>query len=84
MLFRATPTAHGGSQAGGRIRAAAAGLHHSHSHARGSLVCTLPHRSWQHQILNPLSRPGMEPASSRILVEFVHHRAMRGTPLCEP
>ena len=33
LLFRATPTAHGGSQARGQIRAAAAGLHHSHSHS---------------------------------------------------
>ena len=30
-LFRATPTAYGGSQARSQIRAAAAGLHHSHS-----------------------------------------------------
>ena len=33
-LFRATPAAHGGSQARGLIRAIAAGLHHSHSNAR--------------------------------------------------
>ena len=32
-LFRAEPTAYGGSQARGRIRALAAGLHHSHSNA---------------------------------------------------
>ena len=32
-LFRATPVAHGGSQTRGQIRAIAAGLHHSHSHA---------------------------------------------------
>ena len=30
-LFRAAPTAYGGSQARGRIGAEAAGLHHSHS-----------------------------------------------------
>ena len=30
-LFRATPTAHGGSQARGAIRALAAGLHHSNT-----------------------------------------------------
>ena len=35
LLFRATPAAGGGSQARGRIRATAAGLHHSHSR-RGS------------------------------------------------
>ena len=33
-LFRATPTAYGRSQARGRIGAAAAGLHHSHSNTR--------------------------------------------------
>uniref|UniRef100_A0A8D0NP34 AP-2 complex subunit alpha n=1 Tax=Sus scrofa TaxID=9823 RepID=A0A8D0NP34_PIG len=33
-LFRATPAASGGPQARGRIGATAAGLHHSHSHAR--------------------------------------------------
>ena len=32
FLFRAAPAAHGSSQARGRIRAAAAGLYHSHSH----------------------------------------------------
>ena len=32
-LFRATPTAYGGSQASGRIRAVAAGLCQSHSKA---------------------------------------------------
>ena len=34
VFFRATPTAHGDSQARGQIRAVAAGLHHSHSNAR--------------------------------------------------
>ena len=33
-LFRASPTAYGGSQARGRIRAATASLHHSHSNTR--------------------------------------------------
>ena len=32
-LFRATPAAHGGSQARGQIGAIASGLHHSHSNA---------------------------------------------------
>ena len=36
-LFRATPAAYGRSQARGRIGAAAAGLHHSHSNT-GSLT----------------------------------------------
>ena len=41
LLFRATPTGHGSSQARGWLGAAVAGLHH---------------RLWQHQILNPLSQ----------------------------
>ena len=32
LRFRATPAAYGSSQARGRIGAAAAGPHHSHSH----------------------------------------------------
>ena len=55
-LFRATPTAYRDSQAKGHIRAIAAGLHHSHSHA-GSLT------HW--------ARPGLKPESSWILVRFV-------------
>ena len=43
LFFRAAPSAYGGSQARGRIRATAAGLHHS---------------SWQHWILHPLSEAG--------------------------
>ena len=34
LLFRAAPEAYGGSQARGPVGAIAAGLHHSHSHAR--------------------------------------------------
>ena len=41
LLFRATSTAYGSSQARGRIGAAATGLHHSHSHA-GSELCLRP------------------------------------------
>ena len=37
LPFRATPTAHGSSQARDGIRAAAAGLHHSHSNAGAEL-----------------------------------------------
>ena len=33
-IFGAAPAAYGGSQARGRIRAVAAGLHHSHSNTR--------------------------------------------------
>ena len=48
FFFRATPTAYESSQARGPIGAAAAGLCHSHSHARSELHL-------QRQILNPLS-----------------------------
>ena len=34
LLFRAMPSAYGGSQARGRVRAAAASQHHSHSNTR--------------------------------------------------
>ena len=43
-LFRAAPTAHGGSQGRGLIRAVAAALHQSHSNARSKphlLMATL-------------------------------------------
>ena len=37
LFFRATPTAYGGSQARGRIRAVAASLRHSHSNEGSEL-----------------------------------------------
>ena len=73
LLFRATPEAYGGSQASSRIRALAAGLHHSHSN-RGSKphLRTTPHTV--HCNLRSLTqgaRPGIEPAFSWILTGFV-------------
>ena len=53
LLFRATPAARGSSQTRGQIRAyptATAMQDLSH-------VCSLHHRSWQHQIADPLSEP---------------------------
>ena len=55
LLFRATPTAYGGTWARDRIGAVAAGLHHSTATSDLSRVCNLHHSSWQHWILNPLS-----------------------------
>ena len=52
----APPAAYGGSQARGLIRAAAASLCLSHSHARPSDICDPGHSLWQCQILNPLSK----------------------------
>ena len=34
-------------------------------------ICNLHHSSWQHRILNPLSKARVEPASSWILAGFV-------------
>jgi len=53
--FRAAPEAYGSSWAKGQIRAAAAGLHHSHSNARSEPRLWPHHGSRQHWILNPLS-----------------------------
>ena len=55
-LFRATPTAHGGSQARGWIRAAAANLHHSQINSGSEPCRDLHHSSRQCQIFNPLSK----------------------------
>ena len=54
IYFRSPLIAQGSYQARGWIRAAPAGLHHSHSNADLSCVCNLHHSSWQHLILNPL------------------------------
>ena len=55
---RATPVAHGCSQARGRIRDTAASLCHSHSNARSELCLWPTPHSQQHRILNPLSKQG--------------------------
>ena len=72
-LIRAALAAYGGSQARGLIGAAAAGLHLSHSNA-GSGLCLQP--TPQLTAMpdpSPAERkPGMEPASSWILVGFAN------------
>ena len=68
FFLRAAPAAYEGSQARGRIGAAAAGLHHS---------------SGPHKILNPPRRPGMEPASSWILIGFVSTEPRRALLGCQ-
>ena len=81
LLFRATPVAHGSSQARGQIVAAATGLCNSHSNTRSKprlwptpqLITTLdPLSQW--------ARPGIESASSWILVGFITHWATVETP----
>ena len=64
LLFRATPAAYGSSQARGQIGATAAHLHHS---------------SWQHRILNPLSKARDQ--TSWILIRFIKHWTTKGTQL---
>ena len=65
FFFRATPTAHGGSQARGRIRATATGLYHS---------------SCQRQILNPLSE-ARDRTHNPVVPSQIHFRcATTGTP----
>ena len=54
FLFRATLAAYGGSQAKGRIRAAATGLQHSHSNTGSEPHPRLQHSSRPCLILNPL------------------------------
>ena len=56
LLFRTVPTAYGGSQARGHIRAVAAGLHHSHSRTRSELSLWPTHTSQQCWIPQPLSK----------------------------
>ena len=73
--FRAAPMTYGGSQARGRIRAAAASLRYSHSNV-GSELCLQP----TPQLMAMPARPGIEPASSRILVGFVSTALQRELP----
>ena len=80
FLFRAIPEACGGSQARGRIGAAAARHNQSHDNVGPKHVCNLYHSSWQHWILNPLSKARNQ---THILIDTsrVHyHWATMGTP----
>ena len=79
-LFRATPTAYGGSQARGPIGIVATSLCQSHSNVGSQL------RLWPTPQLmampDPLAhwvRPGIEAASLWMLVRFINHWAMTGT-----
>ena len=45
------------------------------------MAAGLYHSSLQHQIPNPLSRPGIEPLSSWMLVGFVTTEPIKGTPI---
>ena len=79
VFFKSTSIAYGSSHAKGLIRAAAAGLYHSHRNTRSeftSVTYTTAHgnaRSFTHW-----AGPGIKPASSWILVHY--HWAMMGPP----
>ena len=76
-LFRATPMASGGSQARGRIRAAASSLRQSHSNAGSE-----PHHSpQQHKILNPLSKARNWTCIFMDVSQIHFHWATVGTPI---
>ena len=69
LLFRAAPTAYGGSQTRGPIGAVVAGLYHSYSNTRSE-----PHLQPTPQLTGSLThwaRPGIEPTTSWFLVGFV-------------
>ena len=71
-LLRTAPMAYGGSQARSRIRAVAAGLHHSHSSMGSKAPLWLtPRLTANTRSLTHWAKPGIESASSRILVRFV-------------
>ena len=67
----ATPAAYGGSQARGRIRPVAAGLHHSHSNTGSELHLWPTPQLTATRSLTHWARPGIKPASSCILVGFI-------------
>ena len=71
-LFRAAPTAHGSSQAGGRIGAAAASLCHSHSNT-GSELSLQPATTacGDNGSVTHWARPGIKPAFPWILVRSI-------------
>ena len=73
LLFRATPAAHGGSQARSPIRATAASLRHSYSNSRSNpCLQTIPQlMAMPDPYLKPLSKARIEPTTSWFLIRFV-------------
>ena len=45
-----------------------------------SCVCDLPHSSWQHQILNPLSEARDRTPNLMVLSQILFHCATTGAP----
>ena len=82
LLLMALHSAYGSSQARGWIRAATAGLHHSHIDARlEPHLQSMPEAHGNARSLTHWARPGIEPASSWILVQFLTYWATKGTPM---
>ena len=80
IYFRAAPAAYGNSQARGRMRATAAGLHHSHSHSNARDESHLYDSSQQCWIFNLLSK-ARDQTCILMDTSWVHyHWAMMGTP----
>ena len=79
-LFRATPAAYGSSQARGWNGTVATGLHHSHSNAGSELSVSYTTAHGSAGSLIHWARPGIEPATSWMLVRFVNQWATTGTP----
>ena len=80
-LFRATPTAYGGSQARGLIGAVAAKTRPEPQQLgtrAASATYTSAHSNAES--LTHGARPGIEPATSSFLVGFVNPCATTGTP----
>ena len=81
LLFRAIPAAYESSQGSGQIRAAAAGLHHSHSNGKIWAVSATYTTAHGHAgSLTQWARPGFEHASSWMPVRCVTCRAALGIP----
>ena len=74
FLFTTTPLAHGNSPARSHIGAAAVAFATATATWDLSCICDL------RQILNPVSKAGIKPTSSWVLVGFLTHRATKGTP----
>ena len=76
--FRATLTAYGSSQDGGRIRAVAASLCHSHMGSKLRLQPTL--QSWQRRTRYPLSEARDCTSALMCTSQVCYRGAMTGTP----
>ena len=77
LSFRAAPATFGSSQAKGGIRAAGAGLQHSHSNVGSEPHLDLHHSSWQCWILNPRSEARDQTQPSWMLAGFVTAKPQR-------